>query len=137
MTGIETALGVGGAALSIWNVYIHLLLRPLEKDNATLKESLTKAESGIITRVNEVKEEFGSRIAGIHADYKQAHVQYEARISVLERSYLSRAEHAEFRSELMRAVSEVGDRVARSIDALGAKVDHFGERLNQVEAKVK
>lgn len=135
MTGTEVAMECGVVLLGAWNVYIHLLLDPLRKDNESLKTSLEKTEKTAVNGMNDLKAEFGSRIAGIHSDYKMSQERYDSRVSILERSYLSRAEHSEFRAEIVRALGEVGEKVSRSVENLSSKVDHFSERLVKVEAR--
>ena len=48
--------------------------------------------------------------------------ELEQRLAKVEREHITRADHAEFRSELLTAVRDVGERVGRSMDKLSNEI---------------
>ena len=62
--------------------------------------------------------------------------ELERRVAEVERSYISRADHAEFRNELMAAVREIGSQVSKSLDGFGTRFEHLGDRIARVEQEV-
>ncbi len=95
-----------------------------DKDKAQEKRFDEKLEAAS-KKAKEDKDVFDLRLAAIKAEHKETAVK----LAHMERDYVSRADHAEFRKELMEAVKELSNLIRGSIDKL---VD----RINTVEQKV-
>lgn len=65
---------------------------------------------------------------------KEDREKFDKRLSEVERSYISRAEHAEFRVEIMALVRDVGSKVENSINGLSHRIETLVERMAKVEA---
>src|SRR3990167_2178198 len=81
-------------------------------------------------KISELKDHVGkleltidARASGLKTDYSTRAKDVEITIAEIEKTYISRAEHAEFRAEMMNTTREIGDKVSRSIDNLGQKVE--------------
>lgn len=65
---------------------------------------------------------------------KEDRDKLDKRLSEVERSYISRAEHAEFRAEMMAAVRDIGAKIESSLNGLSHRIETLVERMAKVEA---
>lgn len=96
------------------------------------KDQETRFDSKLLLATNahkELKDNLDVRIAAMKVEIKEASL----RLALVERDYISRADHAQFRSELMAAVKEIGSQVTHSLDGFRSTVDKVIERVNDVE----
>lgn len=59
----------------------------------------------------------------------------EANSAAIEKNYLSRAEHAEYRAEMLAALKDIREAVRQSSETIRADIKEIGERVAKVEAR--
>lgn len=95
-------------------------------------------KTGAAAETKAVKESFEKELNGLGERlnaHSHARGELEARLRVVEREYVTRADHAQFRAELVAALDKVGDRVAGSMDKLRADLrDDFHSMNKRVAA---
>lgn len=94
----------------------------LQKDLDAAHDHLRAAEASIAKRLD------------AHAS---ARADLETRLRTVEREYVTRADHAQFRAELVAALEKVGDRVAGSMDKLRTDLREDMAGLNKRVAAVE
>jgi len=118
---IITLVSLVCGALAAW-------LRLIDKGQETRIGLLEKS-------VEKMGIEMNLRLTGQHEAHSIEEKAIEARLAIIERTYISRADHAEFRAELLAAVKEVGSAVSRSIDGLHADMMDLVKRVAAVEGR--
>lgn len=100
-------------------------------DTKAAKESLQRDVDAAHDALRDLKDEHVKRLDA-HAAARAA---LEDRLRIVEREYVTRADHAQFRAELVAALDKVGDRVAGSMDKLRADLrDDFHSMNKRVAA---
>ncbi len=67
------------------------------------------------------------------ASSKEEKKDLDRRLAAIERDYISRVDHAEFKAELMGAVKDIGAQVSHSLDGFRGSMEKLVERINRVE----
>lgn len=118
---IITLVSLICGALAAW-------LRHIDKGQETRIGLLEKA-------IEKLGIETNLRLTSQHGAHSIEQKAIEARLALIERTYISRSDHAEFRAELLAAVKEVGTTVAHSIDGLRADMMDLVKRVAAVEGR--
>jgi len=84
--------------------------------------------------LDEAKKNFNERMAGLKSSENSDVKELEVRLAKVEREYISRGDHAEFRAELLEAVKEIRSELRIGFDGMGARVEKLVERIVKVEA---
>lgn len=115
---LGSAIAVGG-----------LVTRALAKRDKEQEERFDAKLLIVATAHNKLEETLNLRLAAMKTEQKDT----DRRLAQVEREYISRADHAEFRHELMSAVKEIGASVTHSLDGFRATVEKVMERQNKLE----
>lgn len=67
-------------------------------------------------------------------DLKAQLEKEDRRLSDIEKSYINRVDHAEFRNEIMAAIRDIGNKIDASINGLSHRIETLVERIAKVEA---
>lgn len=127
MSNLEIILSLVSLAATAVGIYVGLKVAPLEKQIE--QERKDRADE-----MGALRASFDERIKALRDDHKEKVKDLERRMNDIEKSALSRAEHAEFRAEVMAAVKEVGHLVNDSINGLSMRMERLVERVAKVEA---
>lgn len=116
-----------GAAIAIGSVLTKWLSGRDKEQELRFNERLV-----VITLAhNKLEEVINLRLAAMKLEAKEA----SAILSGIERSYITRVEHAEFKAELMAAVRDVGAQVTHSLDGFRTSIEKLIDRVSAVEAR--
>ena len=118
---IITVVSLVCGALAAW---LRLIDKGQETRIGLLEKSLERL--GIETNL---------RLTGQHEAHSMEEKSIESRLAVVERTYISRSDHAEFRAELLAAVKEVGATVAHAIEGLREDTMELVRRVAAVEGR--
>ncbi len=102
--------------------------------------------NAIIDSAKETKETLEKRLDGLH-EYATTHAReveqdrraLEHRIGELEKKAITRADHADFRAEILLTVDKVGDRIEKSLDKFTTEIKQdmrsLDVRISSVEGR--
>lgn len=138
---VITAEGVGAgcAVLALLGTAFGVYLSVVDRRQSKEIEAIEKA-------AKETKEDLEKRLDGTNAAAKQTARDMEAdrralekRIGDLERQAITRADHAQFRAEILLTVDKVGERIEKSLDKFTAEIKEdmrvMSKRVDGVEAR--
>ncbi len=94
------------------------------------QEERFNAKLTIITDAHDKLEDtLNLRLAAMKAENRDAGTA----LASIQRDYISRSDHQEFRSELLAAVKDIGAQVAHSLDGFRLSMEKLVDRVSEVE----
>lgn len=112
-----TALALIGAVVAWW---LDRADKRQELDLDEVRKAHDKDVAALTTRLN-----------ALHDDQKALNKEFDGRLARIEREYVSRADHAEYRAELLKTMHDIGDGIKASLDGLGARFEKQADALSR------
>lgn len=123
-----TIVSIVGAAIGAY------FIAPLREKIKAMEDAEEKKERAAKEAREKWETAISDRIRALHDDHAGKIHDLEIKNAEIEKTYLSRAEHLQYRAEIMAAVEKINATVLASCAAIREDIHELGERVARVEA---